>query len=188
MIGQLLERFYFHRFPFPALFSPTTLFTYVHVDDVAEGFILAAEKGRVGESYIITGPAASIGEMVDFWARLTGKRPPTFHVPAGFVRPLIPIVKSIGEWIDLPLLVKPETLALMGRSYLAQSTKAEEELGWRSRPVQVGFLETFAALASEAADHPRPITREREVATIALGAALVLLLGWLLHRWRKNNH
>ena len=41
------------------------------VDDVAEGHILAAEKGRVGESYILAGPAVPLGEMAVAYTHLT---------------------------------------------------------------------------------------------------------------------
>jgi dihydroflavonol-4-reductase len=56
----------FHRGLMPLVPGPESVVTYAYVDDVAEGHILAAEKGRVGESYILAGPAVPLGEMVDF--------------------------------------------------------------------------------------------------------------------------
>ena len=186
-LGELMSRFYFHRFPFPFLVAPGTILTLAHVDDVADGHILASERGGSGESYILAGPAVSLGELVDFWARLTGKRPPSFHVPAPFIRLLVPLAVQLDRFFDLPDLFAPGTLRMAGHSYMASSAKAQEELGWRMRSIQAGLLETFADLAADAADHPRPLTREREFATIALGAAALVLIAWLLNRIRTKN-
>ncbi len=184
-IGQLLEKFYFRQFPFPFLIAPNTVFTFAHVDDVAEGHLLAAEKGRIGESYILAGPAVSIGEMVDFWARLTGKRPPDFHVPARLARLVSPLVDEVGRAVDLPEPYLSALLGVAGSTYMASAEKAINELGWRLRPIQVGFLETFAALAADKAAHPLPLNRERELATMALGLAGLLFVVWVARRWLK---
>jgi len=56
-IGDLMRTFYIGV---PVLAGPDTAFTYAHVDDIAEGHILAAEKGRIGESYVLAGPAVPL--------------------------------------------------------------------------------------------------------------------------------
>ena len=53
-IAQLMRMFYRGLAVLPG--SDLTV-TYAHVEDIAEGHLLAAEKGKVGESYILTGPA-----------------------------------------------------------------------------------------------------------------------------------
>lgn len=86
----------------PVLAGPEMTVTYAHVEDIAEGIILAAEKGRVGESYILAGPAVPLGEMYDFWSYLTGKRAPVLRVPAGVLQPLAPAVDALGSALSLP--------------------------------------------------------------------------------------
>ncbi len=53
----------------------------VHVADVARGHILAAEKGRVGEKYILGNQNCSLTEIFDRLSRLTGIRPPRYRLP-----------------------------------------------------------------------------------------------------------
>ena len=81
--------------------SDTTL-TYAHVEDVAEGHLLAAEKGKIGESYILTGPAIPLGEIVDFWAHLTGKQAPSSRIPSSVLRPFAPVIGAVESLIPLP--------------------------------------------------------------------------------------
>src|ERR1700689_2097752 len=47
-----------------------------HVEDVAEGHLLALEKGRIGESYILGGQNVSLKEMLAIIAELSGRKPP----------------------------------------------------------------------------------------------------------------
>ncbi len=70
IIADVMRMFYRG---FPIIPGPDTVLTFTHVEDVAEGHLLALEKGRIGETYILTGPAIPLGEMIDFWAHLTGQ-------------------------------------------------------------------------------------------------------------------
>lgn len=186
-IGELMRRFYLRQPPFPFLPAPTTMMTYAHVEDVAEGHVLAAEKGRIGESYILAGTAVPLGEMVDFWARLTGKRPPTFHIPAVVLRSLMPLVKQVGQVIHLPQTFSAEAMAASGTTYIAQADKARAELGWHGRSLHRGMLEALGHIAAETAEQPMPISREREVGTMVLGTAVVLTFLWFLRRYRRQD-
>ena len=53
-----------------------TAFCWAHVDDVALAHLLAMEKGRAGESYIIAGPPHTFIEALEIAERITGKKPP----------------------------------------------------------------------------------------------------------------
>ena len=83
VISELMERFYRHRLPL--IPGPETALTYAHVEDIAEGHVLAAERGVVGESYILAGRALALGPTVNLWARiLHHPRPPACACrPAG---------------------------------------------------------------------------------------------------------
>ena len=170
----------FHRGLMPLVPGPESIVTYAYVDDVAEGHILAAEKGRVGESYILAGPAVPLGEMVDFWAQLTGKRPPAARVPTRLVRPLAPAAARLQPALSLPQLFGEDMVRMMGVSYAGRADKARAELGWRPRPLQTGMLDTFEWIAAtEPADAGM---REKRAAGLILLAALALLILWLRQR------
>jgi nucleoside-diphosphate-sugar epimerase len=172
----------FHRGLLPVVPGPETMLTYAYVDDVAEGHILAAEKGRVGESYILAGPAVPLGEMVDFWAQLTGKRPPAARVPARLLNGLAPVAGRVQPTLSLPQMFGPDMVRMLGASYAGRSDKARAELGWRPRPLQTGMLDTFEWIA--ATEPTQAGQREKRAAGAILVAALVLLVLWL--RGRKK--
>ena len=172
----------------PVMPAPDTVFTYAHVEDIAEGHILAAEKGKIGESYVLAGPAIPLGEIVDFWSHLTGKRAPALRIPSRWLRPFAPLMGVVNSLIDLPSLFSQEVVGLLGVSYMARSDKARAQLGWQTRPLQTGMLETFAWIAESEAQREAaaPPAREKQVAAIALVAAFVLLLLWLFGRRREE--
>lgn len=184
--AEMMRRFYRG---IPVLPGPSTTITYAHVEDMAEGHILAAERGKIGESYILTGPAVPLVEMVDFWAHLTGKPAPQLRIPAEMLRPLAPLMGKIGAVVPLPSVFSQEATATLGATYTATSDKARMQLGWQTRPLQTGMLETFAWIAeTEARQAPSPArARERQLASLAIGSAVFLFLAWLLFRRRDKG-
>ncbi|WP_374688739.1 SDR family NAD(P)-dependent oxidoreductase [Promineifilum sp.] len=169
----------FHRGLLPIVPGPESVATYAYVDDIAEGHILAAEKGRVGECYILAGPAVPLGEMVEFWSQLTGRRAPLFGLPARFLRPMAPAGR-VQPALSLPTVFGPDMIGSLGVSYAGRSDKARAELGWRPRPLQAGMLETFEWIAAtEPADAG---AREKRAAGLILLAALVLVILLLRRR------
>ncbi|HEX6384251.1 MAG TPA: NAD-dependent epimerase/dehydratase family protein [Anaerolineae bacterium] len=173
----------------PILPAPDTVYTYAHVEDVAEGHILAAEKGKPGESYILAGPAIPLGEMVDFWSHLTGKPAPPLRIPSRFIRPFAPLMGVINSFVDLPSIFSQEVVGLLGVSYMARSDKARSQLGWQTRPLQTGMLETFEWIAETEEQRKAAATpsREKQIAIVALAAAVVLFLLWLFGRRRQKE-
>jgi len=60
----------------------------VHVDDVAAGHLLALERGRTGECYILGGQDVGFRDMLGIIAELTGQRAPVLGLPR---LPLFPL-------------------------------------------------------------------------------------------------
>ncbi|MCP4356864.1 MAG: NAD-dependent epimerase/dehydratase family protein [Chloroflexi bacterium] len=183
-MAQMMRQFYRGM---PAIPAPETTVTYAHVDDIVEGHILAAEKGKVGESYILAGPAIPLGEMIDFWAHLLGRRAPSLRIPSQALRPFAPLVGAVNSIADLPPIYSQEATASLGATYMARSDKARAELGWKTRPLQTGMLETFKWIEETEPAVPLAHTREKQIAALALLAAAGLLLLWLLGKQRKQK-
>jgi nucleoside-diphosphate-sugar epimerase len=181
-----LMRLYYRGVPMVP--GPESVITWAHVEDVAEGHILAAEKGRIGESYILAGPAVSLGEMVDFWSYITGKRPAGWHVPARALRPMAPAAGLLQSALPLPSLFSRELTTSLGATYKASADKARTELGWETRALQSGMHETFEWIAATTpAGVSLPLDeRQKKAARVALLAALALFLLWLLKRREKG--
>lgn len=175
----------FYRGMLPIVPGADSVITYAYVDDVAEGHILAAEKGRIGESYILAGPAVPFGEMVEFWSQLTGKRPPVARIPSRMVRVAAPLAGVAQPRLGLPQSFSGDFLKVVGATYAARSDKARAELGWRPRPLQSGMLETFEWIA--ATETGVTAERERRAAGVILLAAVVLLFLWLRSRSQTDG-
>jgi dihydroflavonol-4-reductase len=183
-IGHLMRQFYEDKMR--VVPGPESMVTYAHVEDIAEGHLLAMEKGRIGESYILAGPAIPLGEMFDFWAQLTGKRAPLVRIPAPMLKPFGPVIDLAGRLLRLPAdIYSQEAVNLLGVTYIARANKARAELDWKLRSLHEGMSETFAWIAEtqaakeEEAVQPAP---ETKFAGLALAAAAILLVLWLLGR------
>lgn len=183
MVGTLMKLFYQGM---PVLPGPETTVTFAHVEDIAEGIVLAAEKGRIGESYVLAGPAVPLGEMVDFWSYLTGKPAPAFRIPARYLRAMAPLVGLLESVVPLPPFLSRESVEVSGATYAARADKARTELGWQPRPLQAGMLETFEWVAETTPSSPLT-GREQQAAVAALLAAAILFLLWLLGRRRNTT-
>ena len=183
LVGNLMTLFYQGN---PLLPGPETTLTFAHVEDIAAGIILAAEKGRIGESYILAGPAVPLGEMFDFWSYLTGKPAPALRIPSRFLHALAPLAGILESVFPLPSYLSREALQSTGVSYAARADKARTELGWHPRPLQAGMLETFEWIAETTPTNVLA-NRERQIAGMALLTAAVLFLLWLIDRRRATT-
>jgi nucleoside-diphosphate-sugar epimerase len=127
----------------PVLPDRDTTFTFVYVDDVAEGHILAAEKGRIGESYAMGYQPFSFGQFIDLWARVSGRPKVKAKIPSALVRPSWPLMALIEKVIPLPALLSGEAVRSAGTTWIINCKKAQQELGWRPRPAEEGLKLTF---------------------------------------------
>ena len=115
----------------------------VHVDDLATGIVAALDRGRVGEAYILSGPALTLRDVTAIAARLGGHEPPRFRIPVLALRAMARLGRLIGR-AGLAEIVS----ASAGVTYLASSAKAERELGFRVRAVETGLRDTFDTAGS----------------------------------------
>ncbi len=108
----------------------------VHVDDVAAGHLLAAEKGRLGERYILGGEDVPLAAMLAEIAQRCGRRPPKVQLP---VAPLFPLAWAAEQWARVsgrePFLTL-DSLRMARHHMYYTSAKAARELGYAVRPWQ----------------------------------------------------
>jgi dihydroflavonol-4-reductase len=105
-----------------------------HVDDVAHGHLLALEKGRIGERYILGGQDTSLQQMLAEIARLTGRRAPMMKLPLGPLWPLAEVAELVGRITGQEPFVTKDALKMASHHMYFSSAKAERELGYSARP------------------------------------------------------
>jgi nucleoside-diphosphate-sugar epimerase len=133
--------------------SPCT-FGYVHVDDVAEGLWLAAQKGRVGESYLLGAALLTLEEFYTTVARHLGVPPPQRRLSPRLLRALAWVhdcVPGGRRLLGGRPLSREEVAMVTEGNWAYLSTKAHDELGWQARPLDEGLPETIAWIQSH--DH-----------------------------------
>jgi dihydroflavonol-4-reductase len=105
----------------------------VHVDDVAEGHLLALRQGRIGERYIIGGENVLLGKMLCDIAGLTGRRPPHIRLPHWSVLPVAYAAEAIAYVTGREPFATVQGVRMSRYRMFFTSAKAERELGYRAR-------------------------------------------------------
>lgn len=107
----------------------------VHVDDAARGHVLAFERGRIGQRYVLGGENLPLGEILGTIAQLVGRRAPRLRLPPGLLLPLAHLAETAARLRGgrEPLLTTDGLRMARKRMYFS-SALAERELGFRARP------------------------------------------------------
>jgi dihydroflavonol-4-reductase len=108
----------------------------VHVDDVAEGHLAAAENGRIGERYILGGENMALAEILAEVAQAAGRRPPRLRVPHSVLFPVAVGAELAARVTGRDPFVTLDGVRMSRKKMYFSSEKASRELGYRSRPAR----------------------------------------------------
>lgn len=122
--------------------------SYVHLNDVVNGHILAMEKGRSGERYILGGENLSYNKFFDLISALSGRKnrliplPVPLMVAAGYA--FMAFSKITGK----PPLITPSWAKKFAHDWSLSSEKAKRELGYSFISAREGFKKTIDSILS----------------------------------------
>jgi dihydroflavonol-4-reductase len=116
----------------------------VHVDDVAEGHLAAAEMGRIGERYILGGENMSLAEILAEVARLVGRPAPRLKVPYSFAFPVASGAELAARLTGRPPLATRDSVRMSRKRMYFTSAKAAREFGYRARPARAAIADAVA--------------------------------------------
>ena len=123
-----------------------TSYSWAFVDDVVTGHLLAMERGRAGEDYIIGGPVHTLEDTFKLAERVTGIPAPRARLPPALLRRAAGLVGGLETLFALPDAYTAEGLrSSAGVTYIGTNEKARRELGYRPRPLEEGLKETLEA-------------------------------------------
>jgi dihydroflavonol-4-reductase len=117
----------------------------IHVDDAAQGIVLALDKGAIGESYVIGGQIATMRDLVENVARIADRKPPKREMPTGLMKMVAPAGPVLGKLMGFPPNFKELISASDGVTYWAKDDKARSELGYSPRDLDSGLRATLSA-------------------------------------------
>src|SRR6266851_4171886 len=117
----------------------------VCVEDVARGHLLAAERGRIGEKYILGGENLTHAEMLQRLARLSGLPAPRVRIPYavayGFALGAEAVARTLTHRAPRASLTE---VRMARKKMFFDSAKARRELGYDPGPLDEGVARAIA--------------------------------------------
>lgn len=117
----------------------------VHVDDVAEGHLLALERGRIGEAYILGGTDMRLEQILTLIDDVVGRRPQRrLRLPHRALIPLALGMEGAARAFGIEPMVTREMLGMAKKQMFFSSAKAVRELGYAPRPPRDALADAIA--------------------------------------------
>ncbi len=142
-IGSQINQFLDGKMPLMAF--PDLGMNMVHVDDVAAGILLALDKGKPGEAYVLGGEITTMREMIATVGRVADRKPPTRSFPTPLLKALTPVGPLVGKVMKQRPNLRELISSADGVTFWAKHDKAIAELGYSPRGLEEGMRETLAA-------------------------------------------
>jgi nucleoside-diphosphate-sugar epimerase len=116
---------------------------YVFVGDVVAGHILAMQKGRTGERYILGGENISFDDLFRTISELCGKKNFMIHLPLPLMIAASKASMFVTRITGLPPFITPGLVRKYNYTWTTSSEKAEKELGYKITPLKDGITKTL---------------------------------------------
>jgi dihydroflavonol-4-reductase len=132
---------------------PITLpvgFGCLDVRDFAAGVVLAAERGRSGQRYLLSGENVTTDQLLEQIGSIAGVAAPRFTPPLWLLKTLVGALETVSRLRGKPAPVTREVLQIVGRYAWYDTSKARSELGWSSRPLRATLDDTIRWLRTSA--------------------------------------
>jgi dihydroflavonol-4-reductase len=142
-VADLLEQFFAGKLPL--LPFPELGICLSHVDDIAGGIILGLDRGKTGETYVISGPATTMREAIQTVADASGRKAPKRALPTPLLKALTPIGPLVGKMMGQPPNLRELISSADGVTFWASYEKASRELGYAPRGMEEGLRQTLEA-------------------------------------------
>jgi dihydroflavonol-4-reductase len=117
----------------------------VHVDDVAAGHLLAHDKGKIGERYVLGGEDMTLAEILTAVAEIVGRAPPRIKLPHNLILPIAMVAEG---WARLFKTGEPfvtiDGIRMAKKHMYFSSAKARAELGYAARPAKKALDDAIA--------------------------------------------
>ena len=138
--GKIIVDFLNGRMP---AFLDTGL-NLIHVNDVAQGHLLALERGRVGEKYILGNQNLTLAEIFALLEKVSGIPAPRFRLPYYPILCLGYLFETLSRITGREPLVPYEGVKMARKFMYFDASKAVRELGLPQTSVELALAEAVA--------------------------------------------
>jgi dihydroflavonol-4-reductase len=142
-IGQQMNQFLAGRMPLIAF--PDLGFNMVHVDDVAAGVLLALDRGKAGEAYVLGGQITTMRELIQTLAGVSGKKAPRRALPTPLMKAMTPFGSIVGKVMGQGPNLRELISSADNVTFWAKHDKAMAELDYTPRGLEQGLRDTLEA-------------------------------------------
>ena len=118
-------------------------YNFVDVRDVADGILLALEKGKSGEGYLLSGHALSVSELFRTAQAFTGCEPKILALPAWMIRLAAWPCEFFARLFGKKALLTPYSVDVLLSNSEMSDEKARQELGYSPRPMETTLSDTL---------------------------------------------
>ncbi len=132
----------YSRGELPAIINGS--YDFVDVRDVARGHILAAERGRTGEAYLVSGGRVRLVELMEMLEDITGRPVDIPVIPMPLARLVAAVSPLYARLTGTRALLTEVSLHTLTSPFSISDRKAREELGYRSRPIRESVADALA--------------------------------------------
>lgn len=119
----------------------------VHVDDVAAGHLLAFERGKIGDRFILGSENLTLAEILAIVARLTHRREPRLRIPHGVVMPIAGLAEIWARLTGGEPFATLDGVRLARKKMFFSSDRAIREIGYRPRPAEAAIADAISWFA-----------------------------------------
>jgi dihydroflavonol-4-reductase len=112
---------------------------FVGVEDCAAGHLLVAEKGKIGERYLLGAENLTLKQVLDLLARLTGLPAPAFKIPHAVALGVAYAETAFSRLIGREPQIPVESVKIAQHLMFVECQRAQQELGFRPEPVAAAF-------------------------------------------------
>ena len=116
---------------------------YAFVDDLVGGFILAMERGKIGERYILGGENASLSRLFELADEVSGKKHFQMNMPPRVALMYAGIQQFAAKTLGIYPQITPPWIETFLQDWAYSCAKAQKELGYRVTPLSDGIRKTY---------------------------------------------
>ncbi|MGH2926362.1 MAG: NAD-dependent epimerase/dehydratase family protein [Solirubrobacterales bacterium] len=142
-LGRQMNQFLDGRMPL--LTFPELGMNMVHVDDVADGVLLAMDEGATGESYVLGGQITTMRELIETLGRVSGRKAPRRAIPTSALKAMAPLGPVIGKLMNQGPNLRELISSADEVTFWARHDKAMAELGYSPRGLEQGLRDMLEA-------------------------------------------
>ncbi len=115
-----------------------------HVDDIAQGHLLAYTHGKPGERYLLGGENMTLLQILQTIDDLSGRRTKRINLPANFILPLAWVMEKTAMITNVEPRATVDSVRMAKKKMFFSSEKAIRELGYQYRPAMEALRDAMS--------------------------------------------